>query len=266
MRRVSIGLLFACSLAGCAISTQQEVQMGSDYAAQINRQLPIVRDAEVNRYVNLLGDSIARLADNRNLNWEFYIVDSREVNAFAVPGGFIYVNRGLIERTRNMSQLAGVLAHEIGHVVRRHSVQQMQAAQRANLGLTVACILTSVCESQVAGAVVQVGGAAVFARFSREDESEADAEAVRYVVRAGIHPAGIPEMFRILINERARQPSALDSWFRTHPLEENRVSATERAIAQISPSVLSRLTRDTQRYQQFRTRVASLPTVATGRR
>ncbi|MGQ0764826.1 MAG: M48 family metallopeptidase [Gemmatimonadota bacterium] len=266
MRRVSIGLLLACSLAGCAISTQQEVQMGADYAAQINRQLPIVRDAEVNRYVNLLGDSIARLADNRNLNWEFYIVDSREVNAFAVPGGFIYVNRGLIERTRNMSQLAGVLAHEIGHVVRRHSVQQMQAAQRANLGLTVACILTSVCESQVAGAVVQVGGAAVFARFSREDESEADAEAVRYVVRAGIHPAGIPEMFRILINERSRQPSALESWFRTHPLEENRVATTERAVAQISPSVLARLTRDTQRYQQFRSRVSSLPAVANRQR
>jgi predicted Zn-dependent protease len=261
MRRFLV-LFLAFTASSCAISTQQEVAMGADYSAQINRQLPIVRDPEVVRYVRLLGDSIARLSDNRNLDWQFFVVDSKEVNAFAVPGGFIYVNRGLIERTTNMSQLAGVLAHEIGHVVRRHSVKQMQAAQQANAGLTLACILTSVCESQIAGAAVQIGGGVVFAKFSRDDEAEADAEGIRYLVRAGIHPGGVPEMFRILITERSRQPTALDAWFRTHPLEEDRVVATERAIQQIPASTLARLTKDSPRYQQFRSRVARLPAVA----
>ena len=109
IRRTLLRVLVPLALAGCAISTQQEVEMGTTYAQQINRQLPIVDDPEVNRYINLLGDSIARLTDDRNLDWRFYVVDSKEVNAFAVPGGFVYVNRGLIERTTRMDQLAGVL-------------------------------------------------------------------------------------------------------------------------------------------------------------
>ena len=80
--------------------------MGADYSRQINSQLPIIQDAEINRYINVLGDSIATLSDDRNLEWHFFVVDSKEVNAFAVPGGYIYVNRGLIERTQRMDQLA----------------------------------------------------------------------------------------------------------------------------------------------------------------
>jgi predicted Zn-dependent protease len=100
MKRILIGLAFAATMAGCAISTQQEVQMGTDYAQQINAQLPIVKDPEVVRYINVLGDSIAKLADDRSLDWQFFVVNSQEVNAFAVPGGYVYVNRGLIERAQ----------------------------------------------------------------------------------------------------------------------------------------------------------------------
>src|SRR5262245_4161994 len=113
MRNLVIGVMLAASAAACSVSTQQEVQMGQEYSAQINAQLPIVQDAEINRYVNVLGDSIANLADARGLDYQFRIVNASEVNAFAVPGGFIYVNRGLIDRTQNLSQLAGVLGHEI---------------------------------------------------------------------------------------------------------------------------------------------------------
>ena len=122
MRKLIVGVLLATSVAACGVSTQQEVQMGQEYSAQINAQLPIVQDAEVNRYVNVLGDSIANLADSRGIDYHFYVVNAAEINAFAVPGGFVYVNRGLIDKTRNLSELAGVLGHEIGHVVRRHSV------------------------------------------------------------------------------------------------------------------------------------------------
>jgi Zn-dependent protease with chaperone function len=94
MKRILIGLAFAATSTGCAISTQQEVQLGTDYAQQINAQLPIVKDPEIVRYINVLGDSIAKLADDRSLDWQFFVVNAPEVNAFAVPGGYIYINRG----------------------------------------------------------------------------------------------------------------------------------------------------------------------------
>src|SRR5688572_4421479 len=105
MKKLIFGFMLAVSATACGVSTQEEVQLGAEYSAQINQQLPIVQDAEINRYVNVLGDSIANLADDRGLDYHFYIVNANEVNAFAVPGGFIYVNRGLIDRTQNLSQL-----------------------------------------------------------------------------------------------------------------------------------------------------------------
>jgi predicted Zn-dependent protease len=259
MKRILIGLAFAATSTGCAISTQQEVQMGTDYSQQINSQLPIVRDPEVARYINVLGDSIAKLADDRSLDWQFFVVNASEVNAFAVPGGYIYVNRGLIERAQRMDQLAGVLGHEIGHVIRRHSVHQMEKAQGANVGVTLACVLTNICNSQAASAAINVGGGALFAKFSRDDENQADAEGVKNVVRAGIDPHGIPEMFRILLDERASSPSSVSSWFATHPLEEDRIKQTEALIATINPAILSGLTKDSQSFQAFKQRVRSLP-------
>ena len=247
----------ACS--ACSISTQQEVEMGQTYSQQINAELPIVQDPEINRYINVLGDSIARLADDRNLDWHFYIVNDPSVNAFALPGGFIYVNRGLIERTDNLAQLAGVLGHEIAHVTERHSAEQMEKAQRANVGLTLACVLTNVCQSEAVGAAIQVGGAAVFASFSRKDEQEADAVAIQNVMRAGIHPQGIPQMFEKLMAERTRSGSAVDSWFSTHPLEEDRLAATQAAINALEPILIEGLTVNTPQFQQFKQRVASLP-------
>jgi predicted Zn-dependent protease len=246
-------------LAACGVSTQQEVEMGQSYSQQINAQLPIVSDPEINRYINVLGDSIAKLSDERNLDWRFYIVDSRDVNAFAVPGGFIYINRGLIERAQTLSMVAGVLGHEIGHVIERHSVQQMQKMQQAQIGVTLACILTRVCESQAAGALIDVAGTAVFAKFSRDDEREADRNAITYVTRAGSHPGGIPAMFRVLLAERNRGASAVESWFSTHPLEEERITETEAMIKQIDAAILETLTVDTPRYQEFRRRVQALP-------
>jgi predicted Zn-dependent protease len=251
MRRLLAGFALAISMTACGVSTQQEVEMGQQYAAQINQQLPIIQDPELNRYINVLGDSIARLTERQDLpEWHFYIVDSREVNAFAVPGGFVYVNRGLIERTTKMDQLAGVLGHEIGHVVRRHSIKQMQQQQGANIGITA----------------IQVGGTALFAKFSRTDEAEADEEGVRNTVRAGINPNGIPEMFQILIDERQTNPSSVESWFATHPLEEDRIAATRALIAQYDPAIIRSLATDSRNFQTFKARLRSLPPSPTPRR
>ena len=267
MRRFFAGatLALSLSLSACGVSTQQEVEMGAQYATQVEQELPIVQDPEINRYINVLGDSIAMLADDRDLDWRFRVVDSKEVNAFAIPGGFIYVNRGLIERTTNMAQLAGVLGHEIGHVTRRHSIDQMNKAQGANIGVTLACVLTNVCNSQAGQAAIQLGGGAIFAKFSRDDEAEADQEGIKNVVRAGISPNGVPEMFQILINERRSNPSGVESWFATHPLEEDRIADTRAAIAKIDPAILNQLRMDSPNYQAFKRRVQSLPPSPTPR-
>jgi beta-barrel assembly-enhancing protease len=266
MNRQLAGVALAVSLTACGVSTQQEVEMGAQYSQQINAQLPIVQDPEINRYVNVLGDSIARLTGRDDItDWHFYVVDSKEVNAFAVPGGYVYVNRGLIERTQRMDQLAGVLGHEIGHVVRRHSIKQMQQQQGANIGVTLACVLTSVCNSQAGQAAIQVGGTALFARFSRSDENEADEEGIKNVIRAGISPQGIPEMFQILLNERTSNPSGVEGWFATHPMEEDRIANTQAMIARYDPAIIRSLPTDSRNYQTFKARVRSLPPSPTPR-
>ncbi len=251
--------LLVLGTSACAVSTQQEVEIGTSYASQIAKELPLIQDPAINSYITALGDSLARVADQRNLDWHFHVVDSREVNAFAIPGGYIYVNRGLIERATNMSQVAGVLGHEIGHVTRRHSVKQMQKAQGTNIGATLLCTLTSACNSGLSQAALQVGASAAFAKFSRTDEAEADVEGVRYVIKAGIDPNGIPEMFEILEKERKTAPTEVDKWFASHPMEESRIAETKALIAKYPASELKGLTRDTKEFQTFKRRVMSLP-------
>jgi predicted Zn-dependent protease len=141
----------------------------------------------------------------------------------------------------------------------------MAQAQRADAGLTLACILTNVCQSGAASAAIQVGGSALFAKFSRDDESEADKYGVQYLVKAGIDPRGLVDMFQTLLNERRSRPSSVDAWFRTHPLEEDRIAETQAQIARIPASQLRGLRVDTPSYQQFRSRLVSLPIQAARR-
>ena len=266
MRRILASALMAVTAAGCGVSTQQEMELGAQYSQQINSQLPIVQDPEVNRYINVLGDSIAELTARGDLKWQFYVVNSSEVNAFAVPGGYIYVNRGLIERAKNLSELAGALGHEIGHVVKRHSIKQMQQQQGAQIGVTLGCVLLNVCGTEIAQAGINIAGSAIFAKFSRDDETQADEVGIENVVRAGISPKGIPEMFQILLDERQSNPGAVELWFGTHPTEEGRIADTQAIINKIDPAILRSLTYDSPRFHDFKQRVQSLPAPPPQRR
>ena len=127
----------------------------------------MVTDPTVGDYVTALGDTLALKNDDGHRDWRFRIVDAEVVNAFALPGGFVYVNHGLIERAGTASELAGVLGHEIAHVLLRHSADRIEKAQKTNLGVSVVCGLTNICSSNAARVAINVGGAALFARFSR---------------------------------------------------------------------------------------------------
>jgi beta-barrel assembly-enhancing protease len=269
LRAGSVALVVGATAASCApaMTTQQEVQAGSDYSRQINAQLPIVRDSYTNQYINQLGRQIAAQADPRGIPYTFYVVNSDVVNAFSIPGGYIYVNRGIIERADNVSQLAGVLAHEIGHVVERHGIQQAQRQQNANTALSVLYgVLMRRNPSTVERAGIQVGGSAVFAGYSRGAENEADRDAIVYLMKSGYNPHGLPQFFAKLMSQQQREPSKVEQWFATHPLTQERVQNTTAAINATPGANSSRLVTDTREFQNFRSRVRSLTPAPQDRR
>jgi predicted Zn-dependent protease len=248
-------------LGGCGVSQQQEVQLGQQEAQQVNAQLPILHDATINNYINSLGNSIAKTTSRADLSWEFAVVNTDVVNAFALPGGFIYVNRGVLSRASNESELGSVLAHEIEHVVRRHSVQQMQQMQGANIGVTLACALTGVCSNGLGQAAIQVGGQAVFAKFSRDDEIQADDGGFQNEIHAGLNPRGMLTFFQKLLAEeqQAGGGGATASWFADHPGTQDRVADVERMLSQVPASTLKGLRTDSPAFQAMKRRLAQLP-------
>jgi predicted Zn-dependent protease len=252
-------VLSACASVG-SVSTQDEVQMGAQEAQQVSAQLPMVNDAQIQNYVNTLGNRIARLTSRGSeLNWQFEVVNSSDVNAFALPGGYIYVNRGVLERASTMDELAGVLGHEIQHVVKRHTVRQMAQAQNANTGVGLLCAITSVCNSGIAQAGIEVAGTAVFAKFSRGDEQQADEGGFDNVLRAGIDPRGMLSFFKKLLAEEQRSPGgATAGWFADHPGTTDRIADIQRKISQVPASQLNGLQVDEPAFQTIKRRVGNL--------
>ncbi len=249
----------AVPLAACSVSQDQEVAIGEQTAAEVRAQLPIVQDSYIASYIQELGDTIASHTSRADLDWHFAVVNSHQINAFALPGGFIFVNRGLIEATDRADELAGVLGHEIGHVIQRHSVKQMQNQQKVGVVASLACTLTSLCDSQLGQAAINVGGNAVIAKHSRADELAADSEAVANVLKVNIDPEGIPALFEVLMAERRRQPTIVEGWFSTHPLEESRIDNSRALIERSGADQVRGLMQDIPSYAEFKRRVSMLP-------
>jgi len=251
--------ILAAAVLACSVSPDQEAQMGEQTAREVAAQLPIVEDPYINSYINELGDTIASHTSRADLQWHFYIVNSHQVNAFALPGGFIYVNRGLIESADRADELAGVLGHEIGHVIERHSVKQMQQQEKLGVVATLACTLTNICKSGIAQAAINIGGNAMISRYSRTDELQADSEAVENVLHVNFDPEGIPALFEVLMEQRKSQPSIVEGWFSTHPLEESRIQQARRLIAAKGADHVAGLVQNLPSYPAFRKAVSSLP-------
>jgi len=243
--------------AACAVSRQQAAQMGAEQAAQLNQELPIVRNATADQYVEQLGQRIVNQTPYAGQDFQFNLYRSDEVNAFALPGGFIYVSTGLVDAASNVSELAGVLAHEIAHVTLGHSAEQITRVQKANLGAGLLCVFTTACQSGAGRAAINVGGSAYLAKFSRAAEREADLTAIQYVVQSGIHPQGLVTMFEKLARLSRSSPGLLDSWFSSHPIAEDRAQYVSARIAQYPAGSLNGLTTNNSSYTQFQRVVAS---------
>ncbi|HEY0970646.1 MAG TPA: M48 family metallopeptidase [Gemmatimonadales bacterium] len=251
--------MLALPLSACDVSEEEELALGRQTAEQVAAQLPLVDDPALAAYLNELGRALAAETERPGLDWRFFLVNSREVNAFAVPGGYVYVNRGLVERAVTLREFAGVLGHEVAHVGLRHSAEQLEDQRKTGVGVALVCTLTGWCESGTAQVAINVAGSAWFARHSRRDEAEADSAAVSILQRAGIDPEGVPLLFERLLQARERDPLTVETWFASHPLEEERIEASRALVNAIPPEELEGLIEDDAAYQEFRRRVMELP-------
>ena len=204
------------------ISEEQEIQMGHQAHEQIVASMGLVKDEGLQEYVNQLGQRLAAQSERPNLPWTFSVVDDPTVNAFAVPGGFIYMTRGMMSHLTSEAQLVGILGHEIGHVTARHSVSQMSRAQLANLGLGLGMILAPE-ELQPLGQVAGAGLQLLFLSFSRDDERQSDELGVQYMTELGYDPAELAGVFEMLgkLGEQSGG-GGVPAWASTHPDPEDR--------------------------------------------
>src|SRR5690606_16631162 len=200
-------------------------------AAEVNRQLPLARDPLLNAYLGQLGGTLAEVSGRPAIDYHFYLINSAVVNAFALPGGHIYVTRGLVEHTRNGAELAGVIAHEIGHVAERHGAEKLERYLRTgSLVSTLYNLLPFGEPALLQQNPTRLAGALWSARHSREDEQEADRLAVRYLLHAGYDPEAILTLLRSMLSGENPQSGRLEAWFSSHPLTASRIEETQREI------------------------------------
>lgn len=230
------------------ISLEQEWSMRSDLHNQVQQEQRLLNDRAALQYLNQIGRRIAAQTPMGNKPWDFFIVDDPSVNAFNLPGGLVYVNRGLIAEADSLDQLAGVLAHEIGHGASRHGTQLMTRSYGYNL---LASLLLGRDAGQGKRLLAQVVGAGVLTDYSRDAEHEADRLGVEYAYRAGYNPRGAADFFRQLLDMRQRRPTKVEQFFASHPLTEERISNVERAASRYG----QRGVRDTRDFQSFRSRL-----------
>lgn len=230
------GLLAACSMNPATgqkelnlVSESQEIAMGLQAAQQVAVQTGSYDDTLTQGYVSRLGLELAAQSERPQLPWKFTVVDDRQVNAFALPGGFIYVTRGILASMNSEAELAGVLGHEIGHVTARHSATQMSRAQLAQLGLGLGTVLRPDM-AKYAG-VVSTGMQLLFLKYTRDDETQADMLGFRYSLRSGYDPHAMLNLFTMLEGvEASSGQERLPAWAVTHPFPENRLAHTQHML------------------------------------
>jgi beta-barrel assembly-enhancing protease len=249
----------ALLLPAC-ISEPKELALGDSVAEEINAQIPLVDDELLNRFITALGGTLARTSKRPDLPYRFYIVNTPEVNAFAIPGGHIYLTRGLIERTRNVPELAGVIGHEVAHVAARHGIQKLERYMRTS------SLMGSLYDLFLGGQPallrhrsLMLGGRLWYLSHSREDEREADRLAVRYLTRSGFDPSGMVSLMERLLVEEGETPVGLAELFQTHPFMGQRIEVVRSEIVDLEDQTPPELLADLPNYDAFLRRLRAVP-------
>jgi len=239
-----LAAFLAIAISGCAtnpatgkrqislMSEDKEIQIGRQMDAEVRREMGVYRDDKLQNYVEEIGLKLAHDSPRPNLPWHFTIVDSPAINAFALPGGYIYITRGILPFLDNEAQLAGVLGHEIGHVTARHSAQQYTRATGASIGV----LLGSIFVPQVGqfGQLAETGLGMMFLKYSRENELEADALGTQYAAAGGWDPDQVPALLTTLARiEAVSDRSGTPNWLQTHPQPENRVAKVQTTVQKV---------------------------------
>jgi predicted Zn-dependent protease len=212
-------------IAGMSGSTEKEVRLGRELAAEVDRQAKFIDDPVITEYVNRVGQNIVLHSDAK-VPFTIKVIDSDEVNAFALPGGFFYVNKGLVLAADNEAELAGVMAHEIAHVAARHAVENQRKAELTQYAILIPAIIFGGGLGQL---IYQGGGFAAllgFMRFSRGAEEEADKLGVQYMYAAGYDPTAMATMFEKLESKNKKKPGFISKLFATHPAPPERRAAS----------------------------------------
>lgn len=257
-RTIAVIALFAAVTAACAtnpvtgkrelalMSEAQEIELGRQSDAEIRRTMGVYNDPELQAYVQQIGMRLAKSSERPNLPWSFAVVDSPAINAFAVPGGFIYLTRGILPFLDDEAELAGVLGHEIGHVTARHTVAQYSRQTAAGVGLGVLGIFIPAVGQ--AAPIAEAGLGALFLKYGRDDEREADRLGVGYNARNGWDPAGVAGMLRTLsrLDEASGSRRGVPNWLSTHPAPAERVQEVQTFIAEARVTSSSSVTNEQQ--------------------
>ncbi|MEZ5315990.1 MAG: M48 family metalloprotease [Vicinamibacterales bacterium] len=259
MRALRYFAVAAIVAAGCAtnpatgrrqlilVSEAQEIQMGRESDAAVRQQMGVYDDPALQDYVNRIGQRLARQSHRPDLPWTFTVVNEPAVNAFALPGGFIYVTRGILPYMRNEAELAAVIGHEVGHVDAQHSVEAISRQTLGGGALALGSIFLPEGAPQAAAGLAGIGLQAVFLKYSREAELEADELGVGYTARAGWAPSAMAGMLGTLARLDAASGSSrgIPNWALTHPPAADREQRVEQLIA-TTPAPASPVTNEAE--------------------
>ncbi|MDD2700372.1 MAG: M48 family metalloprotease [Sideroxydans sp.] len=248
MSRLISFLLFALAalaLTGCAqnpvtgkqdfvmMSEAQEISLGRQADADVRKQYKVYANPALQAYVDRIGQSLAKHSHRSNLRYRFTVLDSPEINAFALPGGYVYITRGIMAYLNSEAEMAAVLGHEIGHVTARHGVRQQSASQATNLGIQLASILVPELNNQAFHDVSNLLGGALLSGYGREHELESDRLGAQYLARTGYDPQAMIRVVGVLKNQElfdaeiakqeGREPRRYHGTFATHPDNDTRL-------------------------------------------
>jgi MAF protein len=210
-------------------NTDKEVQMGKSIANEVAKEYKFAGDPLMQQRVEDIGKKIAAVSDRKEIDYHFYVLDEDDVNAVSLPGGYVYINRGLIEKVDNDDQLAGVIGHEVGHIVARHSIKKLQAMQAFSI---LRVLVAAAPNSGEVGAAADVAFTELLLGYGRDDELLADELGTRYAKLAGYDPHAMIVFLEKLQDINRRQPLRPKSYFKTHPYVPDRIRVVKQELGE----------------------------------